>query len=239
MGWGAAAQIGGSLLSSWLQSKGTSDAAKIQRDATQAGIDEQAREFDKTQANQQPYLDAGKTALGQLQTSINKPVTAADVMSDPGYQFGLDQGMSALDRKIASMGGRVSGAALKAADRYGTDYASTGYNSAYQRSQDRLNRLAALAGIGQTATNASNQAGQANANAITGLLTNQGDATAASRLAQGNIWGNTGNQLAAIANRYYTPSPASNYQAPPQFQQGTNFYGGSGTTLYGEGYGPG
>jgi hypothetical protein len=136
--------------------------------------------------------------------------------NDPGYQFGLDQGQTALDRKIAAMGGRVSGAALKGADRYATDYATTGYNSAYQRSQDRLNRLASLAGLGQTATSASAAAGQASTNAMTSLLTNQGDASAASRLAQSNIWGNAGNQLTAIAGKYYTPGSTTNFESPGQ-----------------------
>jgi hypothetical protein len=235
MPWAAAAAAAGAIGGALISSNATKSAANKQSEATQASLDEQRREFDTNQQNQAPYLAAGRDALGQLQTGINKPVTSADVMSDPGYQFGLDQGQTALDRKIAAMGGRVSGAALKGATRYATDYATTGYNAAYQRGQDRLNRLAALAGVGQTATNASAQSGQANANAITGLLTNQGDATAASRLAQGNIWGNAGNQLAAIANRYYTPSSSG---GGPYLGQGTTFYGGSGSTLYGDGYGP-
>jgi hypothetical protein len=98
-----------------------------------------------------PYQQAGRQALAQYQQALAKPVTAADVMADPGYQFGLQQGQLALDRKTAAMGGRVSGAALKAASRYGTDYATSGYNAAYQRRQDSLNRLAQLAGMGQQA----------------------------------------------------------------------------------------
>jgi hypothetical protein len=202
MPWGAAIAAGGAILGGVIQSNGAKSAASSQANATQAALDEQRREFDLNQSNQQPYLDAGKLALGQYQTEIGKPITAADVMSDPGYQFGLSQGQLGLDRKTASMGGRVSGAALKAADQYATDYATTGYNSAYQRGQDRLNRLAALAGIGQTATQASSAAGQSSANAISSLLTSQGDASAANQIAQGNIWGNAGNQLAALGSRY-------------------------------------
>ena len=125
----------------------------------------------------------------------------APIEMDPGYQFGLDQGNQALDRKIAAAGGRVSGAAIKAAQRFGTDYATTGYNSAYQRRQDRINRLSALAGIGQTSTGASAQAGQAASSANSALLSAQGNANGAASLAQGNIWANTGNQLGAIAQR--------------------------------------
>lgn len=218
---GAVAAVGGAIIGS----QGAKDAAKTQANASANAIAEQQREFDRNQANQQPYLDAGKAALGQYQTEINKPTTAADVMAnDPGYQFGLDQGQTALDRKIAAMGGRVSGAALKATDQYATNYATTGYNSAYQRSQDRLNRLAALAGIGQTATQASAASGQASTNAMTGLLTSQGDASAAASLAQGNIWGNAGNQLAALASRYGGGYGSSGLNSGNSYSSGGNNY---------------
>ncbi len=128
--------------------------------------------------------------------------TSAEVMAEPGYQFGLQQGQQALDRKAAAAGGRVSGAALKAASEYGTNYATTGYNAAYQRRQDRLNRLAALAGIGQSATGNSAQAGASSANAISGLVSAQGNASGAAQLAQGNIWGNAVNQLGAIGQKW-------------------------------------
>lgn len=223
MPWGAAIAAAGVVGGALISSSASKSAANAQANATNNALGEQQREFDTNQANQQPYLNAGKAALGQYQTEINIPTTSADVTSTPGYQFGLDQGQSALDRKTAAMGGRVSGAALKASTRYATDYATTGYNAAYQRGQDRLNRLASLAGLGQTATSASAQSGQASTNAITALQTNQGDATAASRLAQGNIWGNAGNQIAAVAQRYYTPSttPQVTYGSDPSGYNGT------------------
>lgn len=127
---------------------------------------------------------------------------SSEVMSDPGYQFGLSQGQLGLDRKAAAAGGRVSGAVLKSAAEYANNYATTGYNAAYQRRQDRLNRLASLANIGQTATGGSAAAGAAKSNAISNLLSSQGDASAAASMAQGNIWGNTVNQLGAVASKW-------------------------------------
>jgi hypothetical protein len=202
MPWTAAAIVGGALIGS----NAASNAADSQSQSSQAAIDEQRRQFDLTRSDYAPYRSAGVDALGQLQTDINQPTTAADVMSDPGYQFGLDQGQLALDRKFAASGGRVSGAAMKAAAQYGTNYATTGYGAAYQRSQDRLNRLAALAGVGQTATAGSAAAGAGLANAISGILQSQGNATGAAQLAQGSIWGGAGNQLAALYTRQ-TKSP--------------------------------
>lgn len=197
-GIGAAASIGSALLGS----RGAQSAADAQAAASGASIDEQRRQYDLTRSDFAPYRAAGVDALGQLKTEINRPTTAADAMSDPGYQFGMQQGQLGLDRKAAAAGGRISGAALKAASEYATNYASTGYNAAYQRRQDRLNRLAALAGIGQSATGSSAQAGSAATNAITGIMGSQGDASGAYQMARNNIWGGAVNQLGAIGSRW-------------------------------------
>lgn len=200
-GWGNWAQIAAQLGSGLLQSGAASKAAQQQADATQAAIAEHKRQYDLNRGDMAAYRDTGTRALGQLESDINKPTTAADVMADPGYQFGLDQGQQAIDRKIAAAGGRVSGQAIKAAARFGANYATTGYGAADQRRNDRLNRLAALAGIGQTGTAASTLAGQNSANQISGLIANQGDARAAGTMSQGNIWGNTANSIAALYGR--------------------------------------
>lgn len=124
---------------------------------------------------------------------------------DPGYEFARNQGQQAIDRQTAAAGGRISGAALKAASQYNTDYATTGYSTAYNRANqarsDRLNRLAALAGIGQTGTQQVGAAGQSAANAMGQIVTAQGNAAGAAQIAQGNIWSGAGNQIAALYGR--------------------------------------
>lgn len=170
--------------------------------------------YGSQEGRQFTYTPDAQSRLGQV-GEMDRPVTAEEVMQDPGYAFGLQQGQQALDRKIAAMGGRVSGAALKAAARFGTDYGSTGFNAAYQRRQDRLNRLQQLAGVGQTATNASAAAGGQAANAISGLLSAQGNASGAARMAQANIWGNAGNQLAALYGRNSGVGPGSGAYTDP------------------------
>jgi hypothetical protein len=196
----AAATVAGGLL----QSNSANKAVDAQQAATDAAIAEQRRQYDLTRADYAPYREAGTNALTQLQTGINTPTTAADVMQDPGYQFGLDQGQQAIDRKIAASGGRVSGASIKAASQYGTNYATTGYGAADSRRNERLNRLAALAGIGQTATAGTNALNQNSTNNTSNLVSSQGNATGAANLAQGNIWANSLNQLGAIGQRWAT-----------------------------------
>lgn len=205
MPWGfaavAAATVGGALI----QSNATSDAADSQAQGTASGIAENRRQFDITQANQAPYLAAGKTALGTLAAENDIALDPSKVQMDPGYQFGQTQGQQAIDRQTAAGGGRISGAALKRAAEYGTDYATTGYSAAYSRQNqartDRLNRLAALAGVGQTATQNVAAQGASTAGANSALMVAAGNNAGAAQLAQGNIWGNAGNQIAALYGR--------------------------------------
>lgn len=171
--------------------------------------------------------EAQRQFAAQPQATARTPGTTQQALTDnidptqdPGYMFGLRQGQEAIDRKIAAGGGRVSGAAIKAAGQYATDYATTGYSAAYQRRQDRLARLQSLAGIGQSATSGTANAGAGTANALSTLYGNQGDASGAASMAQGNIWSNAINQGVAGFQRNntanvnpYLPSN-SNYGLP-------------------------
>lgn len=224
-GWVAGAVVVSTAASGYMASKSADKAADSQRASTDAAIASQDRQFDLTRSDYAPYREAGAKALGEYQTEINGNTTAADALAEPGYQFGLQQGQQGLDRKAAAAGGRVSGAALKAASEYATNYATTGYNAAYQRRQDRLNRLAALANVGQTATAGSAAAGSASANSIGSLMTAQGNASGAAQLAQGNIWAGTANQLGAAAQRWASAPSA----AAPAVTSGSNAAGYGGT----------
>ena len=193
----AAATIGGALISS----NSASNAADTQAGASRDAIAENRRQADRSYDDQAPYRAAGIGALGQYQSALNTPTTAADVMADPGYQFSLNQGQQAIDSRFSASGGRFGGAVLQAASRFNTGTAAAGYSAAYQRGQDRLNRLQSLAGLGQTSTRASAVAGANSTNAISNLISSQGNAAGSAQLAQGNIWGNTANQIGALYGR--------------------------------------
>lgn len=64
----------------------------------------------------------------------------------PDYQFALKQGLNAVQNSAAAAGGLYSGNALRGITDYGQGLASQQYNN-------YANRLAAIAGIGQTAAN--------------------------------------------------------------------------------------
>ena len=161
MPWMALA-IGGSAL---LGASASSKAAKTQAGAADRATELQERMFEKQIELQQPFQEAGVNALNRMQSG--------DVMGmmDPSYKFRLGEGMKALERSAAARGGLISGGALKAAQRYGQEFASNEFGNAY-------NRLASMAGIGQTATGAmSGAAGQFGANAGN-LMTGAGAARA-------------------------------------------------------------
>jgi hypothetical protein len=101
--------------------------------------------------------------------------------ASPGYEFRLSEGIKAAERSAAARGLLGSGGTLKAIQRYGEGLASSEY-------ENYSNRLAALAGIGQTATNATSAAGQSAAQGISNATINAGNARA-------SAYANTGSAI--------------------------------------------
>jgi hypothetical protein len=124
--------------------------------------------------------------------SLMRDFTGEDLQNEPGYKFGLDEGLKALDRRFASGGGYFSGAALKGATRYGTDYAGTKYGEAFNRdAANKARKYNFLTGAVSTGQNASVQTGNAGQNMVNAVGANEtalGNAQGASRIAQGNAW---------------------------------------------------
>lgn len=77
--------------------------------------------------------------------------------STPGYDFNLKEGARARNLAAGNRGLLDSGGAAREMERYGQDYADRIYG-------DQWNRLAGIAGAGQTAQGQSQQAGQSYAN---------------------------------------------------------------------------
>ena len=179
-------------------------AAKTQVGAADRAAELQRTQFEQTREDQAPYREAGYNALANLQrTAGNVPGAfkfgAGDYQADPGYAFRLSEGQKALDRQAAARGGLISGGALRAAQRYGQEMGSqefgnaynralTGYNTGVASENQLYNRQAALAGIGQTATNLVGQAGQNYANSAGNLMTGAGAASAAGQVGMANAF---------------------------------------------------
>lgn len=186
MALGALLSVGGSLLGSIFAKDAAEDAAEVQAQASRAAIGEQRRQYDQTRADMMPWMEAGKSALAQLR-ELTKP--GGDLMqpyqfeADPGYQFGLDEGMKAINNNMAARGMRKSGAAMKGLGRFATDYATTKYNEGFNRDQIEKNRLygvlAGQSGVGQTTAGQVGQFGASAAGNIANYGMQGANATAA------------------------------------------------------------
>lgn len=105
-----------------------------------------------------------------------KDFTLADFQADPGYQFRLSEGEKGINRAAAARGLFNSGPGYKNLLRFNQGLASDEFTNAFNRNRlsktDKFNRLASIAGIGQTSTeqlgNQSSVLGQSLANNITG-----------------------------------------------------------------------
>jgi hypothetical protein len=170
-----------SLFGSSQQSKATEKAAESTGAASDRAAELQYQMFQQQQAAQEkalseqralqePWRAAGVNALGRMQGGAFAQPEAfkfgtAEFQADPGYAFRLAEGQKALDRSAAARGGLISGGALKAATGYGQEMGSqefarareralSNYGTNVARSDTGYNRLASLAGLGQTATSA-------------------------------------------------------------------------------------
>jgi hypothetical protein len=197
-GWVAGATVVGSLIGA----KASKSAASTQAAAAGKASDLQREIFEQTRADQEPWRQAGVNALGVMQsTAGNVPAAFKfgdyEFKADPGYGFRFSEGQKALERNAAARGGFMSGAALKAATRFGQEMGSQEYGNAYNRAltsyntdvarENQLyNRQAGLAGIGQTATNLVGTAGQNYATNVGNLMTGAGAAQAAGQVGVAN-----------------------------------------------------
>jgi hypothetical protein len=194
---------------------------------------------------QEPFRQAGLQSVAELQRQFGlagdsasagygnllRDFSTADFQADPGYAFRMSEGLKALDRTAAARGGMISGAAQKAAARYGQDMASNEYQNAFNRyNQNRSQRYQMLTGqqtAGANATNAQNQSSANYASAAGNALQNAGNARASGYMGQANAWGGALNSL-SNAGLQYGMSKMGGGTAP-----------GSFVDYSGAGYGPG
>lgn len=132
----------------------------------------------------------GYAAPAQVGTATPTPSGMDAFFQSPDYQFRLNEQNRNLTARNAALGIQDSGAAQKAALQYSGQLASGEFNN-------YANRLASLAGVGQTAANTSAQLGQNFANNFGNLQTQNAQNLGSSYIQQGqntaNMWGNLAN----------------------------------------------
>lgn len=187
----AVATVGSAVINK----QGSDNAARAQRDAAAAASSQQQSQYDQTRADYAPYRQAGYSALAQIQ-KLNSGDYSGFTTS-PDYNFTRTEGQRGLEQSAAARGGAFSGNALRALSDYNQGLASQQYGAYY-------NRLANVAGVGQSATGSTAMAGQNAANQIGGYQLGAGDARASGIIGSTNSTSGALNALIPIGQQAYT-----------------------------------
>lgn len=187
------------------QERSANQAAQVQRDAiTQSRIDSYPWALAGAQAMYTymdelgiprpenpilPDLTAGpmgtKGGTGQTAQSPSQMAMTErrGFQETPGYQFQVQEGEKGVLNNLSALGMRDSGAALKSLTNYRMGVANQEYGN-------YLNRLAGVAGMGQSQVQSNNNTLMSGASNIGNAVQNAGAARASGYVGAGNAWGN-------------------------------------------------
>jgi hypothetical protein len=187
----------GSVVGGVLEANAAEQAAETQSQAAQNALALQREMFEYQKGLLEPYRTAGTKALERLSGAmgLGGPGSQQQMLEmDPGYGFRLGEGLKALERMQASRGNFLSGGALKAGQRFAQDTASQEYGNAY-------NRLANIAGLGQTAGTQMGGAAAGFGTSAGNIMGQEANALAAGRAARGSAYSNAiGGALGSYQN---------------------------------------
>ena len=202
------------------QAGAAKDAAAAANEQQDRALGLQTRMYEEGIARQQPYANIGMEFTNRLaDMQRGGPGAGINMLNmDPGYNFRLGEGMKTLERNAAARGGLISGGALKAATRYGQDYASNEFGNAY-------NRVAGLASLGPSSAGVMNNLGttySTNAGNTMGTMgTNTGNALLSASAARSSAYTGAGNQF----GKYLSSTPSGTFKADPNaVPLGSNYW---------------
>lgn len=161
--------------------------------------------------NGQPILSTTGKPTGMAATPKGAPAGSdpryGDFFASPDYQFRLDEGSRAITGNKAAKGLLDSGSLGTGLIKFGQNEASGEFGSWY-------NRIAALAGVGQTAVNQSATSSANSTAAQTGIIQAQGANTASSIAAQGGVNAGLINNIGNTAAGLIRNIPSQTSQNP-------------------------
>jgi hypothetical protein len=234
MVWSFLIPAAAALIGARSSSKATKEAAQTSAASADRATELQQRIYEESMARQQPFLQTGTEFFNRLADLQRGGPEAAQqfLQMDPGYGFRLSEGLKAMERGAAARGGLMSGAALKAGQRYGQDLASQEYGSAY-------NRLAGLANVGPQAAGVMSNLGQNYAGNVGNIYMRQGDVAGQAAIARGSTYGTALNRIGELAGKYYGQPGSTNYMAPVESRDLSRVGGGYSGGYPDDYYGPG
>jgi len=139
--WSAAATVASSVISGRASGRAADQAAAGQA----AAREESARQFGITQEQVEPYREVGGRGLARYEELVNQErqgnlpdkfkfgAEEFNQYKDPGYEFRVDEGLRALDRRLARGGKRGAGVRSRALMDLGQNLASAEFGAARGR----------------------------------------------------------------------------------------------------------
>lgn len=180
--------VGGtSLAGGLIQSRSAGKAADAQVRASEASIAEQRRQFDAIQELLAPYIESGTGALGAQEAllGLEGPRAQRDAIAaledSPQFEALVSQGEESILQNAAATGGLRGGNVQSALAEFRPQLLS-------QLIESQYSKLGGLSQLGQASATGQAAAGQQSANAISNLLTQQGQARAGEQIARGQAF---------------------------------------------------
>jgi hypothetical protein len=218
--WGQILGVGAALLGgSVLQSKSAEKASRQQAQAADAGIAEQARQFDELRRLLEPYVAAGQPALqGQqaligLRGASEQESAISRIEQSPLLQSLTRQGEQAMLQRASATGGLRGGNIQAALAQFRPMMLQEAIDKQYAR-------LGGLTSLGQQSAAGVGSAGMETGQAIAGLQAQRGAALAGGTLGQAAPFVQALGMPAAIAgfglaSGRWNPFGASSPAQPP------------------------
>lgn len=183
----AAATLG----SAFIGSNAARSAANTQAAAADRSADVQREIFQQQRADLEPWRQVGVNALAPLVAATGQSYTQS-----PGYDFRFREGLRAIDNAASRRGMLDSGARDKALMRFGQGLAADDYGTWY-------NRMAGLAGVGQTATGQGNSLAGAYGTNLANIYGQGANAQAAGTVGQANAITNALTNGLSLYGQYF------------------------------------
>lgn len=179
---------GSQLVGSSMQASAAGDAASAQGAASQAGIEEQRRQFDEMRKLLQPYTEAGIPALEQQQTLLGlkgpeaEQAAIARLTGGETFKALAQQGENALLQQASATGGLRGGNIQAALGQFRPQLLSSLIEQQY-------GRLGGMTSMGQASAAGVGAAGMETGTNIANLLGQQGAAEAGGILGEAKAYG--------------------------------------------------
>ena len=181
--------VGGTtLVGSSMQASAAEDAANIQSGASQAGIEEQRRQFDAMRELLKPYTEAGLPALEAQQAFLGLRGPEAEraaierIRGGETFQALASQGEEAMLQRASATGGLRGGNIQGALAQFRPQLLSSLIEQQY-------GRLGGMTSLGQQSAAGVGAAGMETGTNIANLLGQQGAARAGGELGQARAYG--------------------------------------------------